>query len=61
MYKQYLDRLEGKDFNDYAYWNIYRGRVFDKRLTALFDENELRVQHRVKGIVTGKQIGRAHV
>lgn len=49
MYKQYLDRLEGKDFNDDAYWNIYRGRVFDKRLTALFDENELRVQHRVKG------------
>jgi len=49
MYKAYLDRKEGKQFDGSANWNIYRGRIFDKAITRLFDENELRVQHRVKG------------
>lgn len=49
MFKQYMDRLEGKQFDDSAKYNIYRGRLFDKCITPLFDENEVRVQHRVKG------------
>ena len=49
MYKMYMDRKEGKQFDGSANWNIYRGRIFDKALTPLFDENEVRVQHRVKG------------
>jgi hypothetical protein len=48
MYKAYMDRLEGKEFDDTGKYNIYRGRLFDKHLTKLFDENELRVQHRIK-------------
>lgn len=48
MWKQYMDRQEGKKFDDQAKWNIYRGRVFDNRLTKLFDENEVRVQQRIR-------------
>lgn len=49
MFKQYMDRAEGKQFDDGAKYNIYRGRLFDKAITPLFDENEIRVQHRIKG------------
>jgi len=49
MFKVYMDRKEGKCFPKDAMWNLYRGRVFDKALTPLFDENEVRVQQRVKG------------
>lgn len=49
MFRQYMDRLEGKQFDGSAKWNIYRGRIFDQKLTKLFDENEVRVQHRIKG------------
>ncbi len=49
MYKIYHDRMEGKDFDDSGLWNLYRGRVFDRAITPLFDENELRVQMRVPG------------
>lgn len=49
LWKVYWDRVEGKSFPDEAKWNLYRGRVFDKAITPLFDENEIRVQQRVKG------------
>ena len=49
MFKVYMDREYGKGFPDDARWNLYRGSVFDKAITPLFDENELRVQQRVKG------------
>lgn len=49
MFKAFLDRKEGKGFNKDALWNIYRGTIFDRYLTKLFDENEVRVQHRIKG------------
>jgi hypothetical protein len=49
MFKVYMDREHGKGFPDDARWNLYRGSVFDKAITPLFDENELRVQQRVKG------------
>jgi len=48
MYKAYMDRKEGKEFDNQAMYNIYRGRIFDRHLTKLFDERELRVQHRIK-------------
>lgn len=48
MYKAYMDRLEGREFDDDAKYNIYRGRIFDRHLTKLFDEKEVRVQHRIK-------------
>ena len=48
MFKAYMDRQEGKEFDSGATYNIYRGRVFDKHLTKLFDEKEVRVQHRIK-------------
>ncbi len=57
MYKIFYDRIEGKEFNKSGLWNIYRGIVFDRAITPLFDENELRVQMRVPNtdiIIRGK-------
>lgn len=47
--RMYLDRTTMKKIDDSGKWNIYRGKIFDKYLTALFDEKEIRVQHRVPG------------
>lgn len=48
-FKMFMDRTLGKGFPDEAMWNLYRGKIFDQYLTKLFDEDQVRVQRRVKG------------
>lgn len=57
LLRMYLDRREPTDVSERGKWAMYRGRIFDQYLTKLFDEDQIRVTHKVPGtnyVIRGK-------
>ncbi|MDH7507753.1 MAG: hypothetical protein QHH15_08235 [Candidatus Thermoplasmatota archaeon] len=55
--RSYYRRKFGEEFDDKAYWNISRGKIFDEYLTEFFDDKQVPVQCRIKDtaiVVRGK-------
>lgn len=55
--KMYLDRKEPTPISPKGKWAMYRGKIFDNHITKLFDEDQIRVSHKVPGtnyVIRGK-------